>query len=165
MTLKNYWGFVKKHMDLRGLGIVTLGLALPTMGAMLSTYIPSAVKNAYVTYVPYHDHPAMKSALMVGGTAAVAYTMSWAGLITMQEALAANMVALGLVAVSAAQTLYTGYGSGMLSMLPTAGALDGYGGYYGYLGSADVPELYGGHETYNMGSDPAELFGVKTNVF
>ena len=163
-------------MNLRSLGIVTLGLALPTMSAVLSQYVPSMVKNAYNTYMPsmIRDSRAGKAALMVGSTAAIAFALQskmLGGLISFDEAVAATGVTMALVAVSVAQSYYNGPGSGMLADLPTAGALAGYGGYYGYLGNADTGmygdggELFGDAHMSEPMASSHDLFGLKTNVF
>jgi len=174
--MAGYRAMLMKAMNLRSLGIVTLGLALPTMSAYLSQYIPGMVKNAYNTYMPsmIRDSRAGKAALIVGSTAAVAFALQskmLGGLISYDEAVAATGVTMALVAVSVAQSYYNGPGSALLADLPTAAALDGYGGgYYGYLGNADVDDggLYGedlfGDSNVPMASSH-DLFGLKTNVF
>tara|TARA_B100000287_G_scaffold41516_1_gene37662 strand:+ start:1279 stop:1890 length:612 start_codon:yes stop_codon:yes gene_type:complete len=173
--LAGYRKMMMDAMNLRSVGIVTLGLALPTMSAFLGQYVPAMVKDA-VARVPYIDTRVGKAALMVGSTAAVAFALQskmLGGLISYNEAVAATGVSMALVAVSLAQSYYNGPGSAMLADLPTAGALAGYGGYYGYLGSAHDGGMYGEHSmagehelfgTHTMAGEH-DLFGVKTNVF
>ena len=107
---------------------------------------------------------------MVGGTAAVAFALQHPMLkvITYNEAMAATGIAMGLVAVSLAQSMYNGPGAGLLADMPTSVSLQGmagYGGYYGYLGSAH-DGMYGDdtNAVVPMGTTD-DLFGVKTNVF
>tara|TARA_Y100000004_G_scaffold128754_1_gene145058 strand:- start:13510 stop:14022 length:513 start_codon:yes stop_codon:yes gene_type:complete len=170
MTMKNYRSMLMDAISMRGVGVVVMGLALPTASAYLSQYVPSAVKNLYAR-IPYHEHSAMKAAVMVGSTAAIAFAaQAMLPMVTYNDAVMATGVAAALVAVSLAQQyLPAGMpGAGLLAQLPTASALDGYGGYYGYLGSAhgDDAALYGGHDQALYGShDDSALFGVKTNVF
>ena len=161
---------VKDSFTWGGLKVVLLGLGLPTLSSMASGYVPATVKNMWHNYVPYSDSKYMKALTMVGGTAAVAFALQHPMLkvITYNEAMAATGIAMGLVAVSLAQSMYNGPGAGLLADMPTSVSLQGmagYGGYYGYLGSAH-DGMYGDdtNAVVPMGTTD-DLFGVKTNVF
>jgi len=161
MSFKGYTSFVKKHMNLRGLGVVTLGLALPSIaGYMSGTSVGSKVMS-YVDRVPGMTTNTGRAALAVATTAGVAYLMTQFGVITASEALTANMIALGLVAVGAAKA-YTG--NAFVAALPSAGGLAGLGGgSYGYIGNYSAGAGVGA----DMLPQPRDsgMFGVKANVF
>ncbi len=159
-----------KHLKVRDLGIVTLGLALPTIAAysakMINSKLPTSVtsvRDQVTGAIPYYNSTAGRAVVGILSTAAVAYALQSYKVITPSEALTANMIAVGMTAVAAAQQLYAGPGAGLLKSLPSAGIA---GSSYGYIGSY---HMTGGHE--GMGADmlPSpmsnQMFGVKTNVF
>lgn len=167
-----YRNFVMKHADFRGLGVVTLGLALPTMAAyatkMVNTYLPASVTNVrdQVTgAIPGYNSTAGRAVVGILSTAAVAYALQSYKVITPSEALTANMIAVGMTAVAAAQAMYSGPGSALISQLPATGLA---GSSYGYIG-AYHGDMSGAHE--GMGAEllPSpmsdQMFGVKANVF
>ena len=154
-------------MDVRGLGIVSLGLALPSVAAYLwGTGIGQRASDM-VGRLPFVSSWAGQAALTVATTAAVSWAISGGlgkGLkfISPAEALTANMIALGLVAVSVAKAKWPAAlpGGGIVDSMPSAGALaGGYSGTYGYLGNPSVGE--------EMLPAPVSdgMFGVKANVF
>jgi len=162
MSLKGYTSFVKKHMDLRGLGVVVLGLGLPSVaGYLTSTNIGMRVMG-YVDKVPGMSTNVGKAVSAVALTAGVSYLATTAGLLNPSEALTANMIALGLVSVGVLKTMNVPYVGGMVSALPSAGGLAGLGSY-GYIGNY--------HRSEGVGAEmlPApqqqQLFGVRANVF
>jgi len=161
MSFKGYTSFVKKHMDLRNLGIVVLGLGLPAVaGWLTSTGVGNRVMS-YVDMVPGMSTNVGKAVSAVALTAGVSYLAASWGVISATEALTANMIALGLVTVGVLQTMSLPVGGNFVSALPSAGGLAGLGSSYGYIGN------------YNegVGADmlpqptPGQVFGVKANVF
>ena len=52
MSFKGYTSFVKDHMDLRGLGVVVLGLSLPSMAGYLASTTVGMRAMSYVDMVP-----------------------------------------------------------------------------------------------------------------
>jgi|TARA_B100000035_G_scaffold73591_1_gene60833 hypothetical protein len=165
-----YKKFVMKHADFRGLGVVTLGLALPTMAAyatkMVNTYLPASVtgvRDQVTSAIPGYNSTAGRAVVGILSTAAVAYALQSYKVITPSEALTANMIAVGMTAVAAAQAMYAGPGSALINQLPSTGLA---GSSYGYIGSY---HMSGGHE--GMGADmlpspmSSQMFGVKANVF
>jgi len=167
-----YKKFVMKHADFRGLGVVTLGLALPTMAAyatkMINSYLPDSVLSvrdkATSALAPLgYNSTAGRAVVGILSTAAVAYALQSYKVITPSEALTANMIAVGMTAVAAAQAMYSGPGSALISQLPATGLA---GSSYGYIGAY---HMSGGNE--GMGADmlPSpmsnQMFGVKANVF
>jgi len=165
-----YKKFVKNNMRVRDLGIVTLGLALPSIAAytakMVNSYLPMSVTNVrdQVTgAIPYYNSTAGRAVVGVLSTAAVAYVLQSYKFITTSEALTASMIAVGMTGVAAAQALYSGPGAGLISQLP---ATNLSGSSYGYIGSY---HLGSGHEGVGAEMLPAPvfegMFGVKANVF
>ena len=165
-----YKKFVMEHLKVRDLGVVTLGLALPTITAyttkMIQQYLPNSVTNVrdQVTgAIPYYNSTAGRAVVGILSTAAVAYALQSYKVITPSEALTANMIAVTMTLVAGAKEMYAGPGSGLLQQLPSTGLA---GSSYGYIGSY---HMTGGHE--GMGADmlpspmDSQLFGVKTNVF
>jgi len=167
-----YKKFVMDHLKVRDLGIVTLGLALPTIAAyttkMINSYLPDSVLSvrdkATNALAPLgYNSTAGRAVVGILSTAAVAYALQSYKVITPSEALTANMIAVTMTLVAGAQAMYAGPGSGLLNQLPATGL---GGSSYGYIGSY---HMTGGHE--GMGADmlpspmDSQLFGVKTNVF
>ena len=165
-----YKKFVKKHLKMRDLGIVTLGLALPSIAAyttkMINSYLPASVtsvRDQVTGAIPYYNSTAGRAVVGVLSTAAVAYVLQSYKVITMSEALTASMVAVGMTGVAAAQALYSGPGAGLISQRP---ATNLGGSSYGYIGSY---HLGSGHEGVGAEMLPSPvssgMFGVKANVF
>lgn len=163
-ALKSYWQFVKNHMDLRGLGIVTLGLGLPTLGSMVLNSRAGSTVVSYMDRVPGMNTPYGKAALAVATSAAISFALARYGPLTAGEAMTASMIATGLVGATLLKSLT---GNALVQALPGADlngiggygyAVNGYNGYLGYLGEAhgemDNPE-------------PLQLYGApaKVNVF
>jgi|TARA_B100001094_G_scaffold142217_1_gene137825 hypothetical protein len=165
MSFKGYTSFVKNHMDLRGLGVVVLGLSLPSMaGYLASTSVGMRAMN-YVDMVPGMTTNVGKAALAVGLTAAVSYGMTGLGVISASEALTANMIALGLVTVGALKTMSLPVGGNIVSSLPSAGGLAGLGGAsYGYIGNYHDTGMGVGAEMLPQ-PQSQQLFGVRANIF
>jgi hypothetical protein len=165
MSFKGYTSFVKNHMDLRGLGIVVLGLSLPSMaGYLASTSVGMRAMN-YVDMVPGMSTNVGKAALAVGLTAAVSYGMTGLGVISASEALTANMIALGLVTVGALQSMSLPVGGNIVSSLPSASVLAGLGGAsYGYIGNYHDTGMGVGAEMLPQ-PQSQQLFGVRANIF
>ena len=168
MSLKGYTSFVKKHMDLRGLGVVVLGLGLPTVAGYLTNTAIGARVMGYVDMVPGMSTNVGKAVSAIALTAGVSYLAASLGAISASEALTANMIALGLVSVGVLKTMSLPYGQGMVDALPSAGGLAGLGSY-GYIGSY---HMSGGHDHgMGVGADMLDapktdqLFGVRANVF
>jgi len=162
MSLKGYTSFVKKHMDLRNLGIVVLGLGLPSIaGWMTSTGVGSRVMS-YVDMVPGMTTNVGKAVGAVALTAGVSYLAATWGIISATEALTANMIALGLVSVGVLQQMsLPAVGSNIVSALPSAGFAGIGASSYGYIGNAH--EGVGAQLLPNP--EPGMIFGVKANVF
>ena len=162
MSFKGYTSFVKKHMDLRGLGIVVLGLGLPSVATwMANTGVGSRVMS-YVDMVPGMTSKYGKAAVAVAMTAGLSYGAASMGWLSAGEALTANMIALGLVSVGLLQTMALPVGQGFVDALPATGGLAGLGSAsYGYIGNY--------HE--GVGADmlpqpeSGQLFGVRANIF
>tara|TARA_Y100000361_G_scaffold150761_1_gene166944 strand:- start:218 stop:739 length:522 start_codon:yes stop_codon:yes gene_type:complete len=168
MSLKGYTSFVKKHMDLRGLGVVVLGLGLPSVAGYLTSTNVGARVMSYVDMVPGMTTNVGKAVSAVALTAGVSYLAASFGAISASEALTANMIALGLVTVGVLQSMNLPMGNNFVSALPSAGGLAGLGSY-GYIGSY---HMSGGHDHgMGVGADMLEapktdqLFGVRANVF
>lgn len=165
MSFKGYTSFVKDHMDLRGLGVVVLGLSLPSMAGYLASTTVGMRAMSYVDMVPGMTTNVGKAALAVGLTAAVSYGMMGLGVINAKEALSANMIALGLVTVGALQTMNLPYGNNMVSSLPSAGGLAGLGSAsYGYIGNYHDTGMGVGAEMLPA-PQSQQLFGVRANIF
>jgi hypothetical protein len=165
MSFKGYTSFVKNHMDLRGLGIVVLGLSLPSMAGYLASTSVGMRAMSYVDMVPGMTTNVGKAALAVGLTAAVSYGMTGLGVISASEALTANMIALGLVTVGALQTMSLPVGGNLVSSLPSAGGLAGLGGAsYGYIGNYHDTGMGVGAEMLPQ-PQSQQLFGVRANIF
>lgn len=162
MSLKGYTSFVKKHMDLRNLGIVVLGLGLPSIaGWMTSTGVGSRVMS-YVNMVPGMTTNVGKAVGAVALTAGVSYLAATWGIISATEALTANMIALGLVSVGVLQTMSLPVGGNFVSALPSAG-ISGLGASsYGYIGNYHGEGV--GAELLES-PNTRQIFGVKANVF
>jgi Na+/phosphate symporter len=167
MSFKGYTSFVKKHLKLRSVGVVWLGLGLPAMaGWMTSTGVGSKVMS-YVDAVPGMNTTMGRAASALALTAGVTYLAHTSlGIITPAEALTANMIALGLVTAGVLKNsgMVTGLpvvGS-MVSALPEAG-FAGIGSSYGYIGNYSAGAGVGAE----MLPQPREqqLFGVRANVF
>ena len=149
-------------MDLRGLGIVVLGLGLPSVATwMANTGVGSRVMS-YVDMVPGMTSKYGKAAVAVAMTAGLSYGAASMGWLSAGEALTANMIALGLVSVGLLQTMALPVGQGFVDALPATGGLAGLGSAsYGYIGNY--------HE--GVGADmlpqpeSGQLFGVRANVF
>lgn len=149
-------------MDLRNLGIVVLGLGLPSIaGWMTSTGVGSRVMS-YVDNVPGMSTNVGRAVSAVALTAGVSYLAATWGLISATEALTANMIALGLVSVGVLQTMSLPVGGNFVSALPSAGGISGLGASsYGYIGN--YHEGVGAQLLPNP--EPGQIFGVKANVF
>lgn len=166
LSFKGYTSYVKKHLNLRQLGIVWLGLGLPAMaGWMTSTGVGSKAMS-YVNMVPGMSSTAGRAVSAVALTAGVTYLASSMKWLSPAEALMANMIALGLVSAGVLKS--TGMISGlpvvggMVDALPSAG-LNGIGSSYGYIGNYSAGAGVGAE----MLPQPREqqLFGVRANVF
>ena len=162
MSFKGYTSFVKKHMDLRGLGIVVLGLGLPSIATYLANTGIGSRAMSYVEMVPGMASKYGKAATAVALTAGVSYLATSFGAISASEALTANMIALGLVSVGLLQTMALPVGQGLVDSLPATGGLAGLGSAsYGYIGNY--------HEGVGAEMLPqpesGQLFGVRANIF
>ena len=165
MSIKGYTSFVKTHLDLKALGVVVLGLSLPSMAGYLASTSVGMRAMSYVDMVPGMTTNVGKAALAVGLTAAVSYGMSGLGVISASEALTANMIALGLVTVGALQTMNLPMGSGLVSSLPSSGGLAGLGSAsYGYIGNYHDTGMGVGAEMLPQ-PQSQQLFGVRANIF
>ena len=165
MSIKGYTSFVKTHLDLKALGVVVLGLSLPSMAGYLASTNVGMRAMSYVDMVPGMTTNVGKAALAVGLTAAVSYGMSGLGVISASEALTANMIALGLVTVGALQSMNLPVGSGIVSNLPSSGGLAGLGSAsYGYIGNYHDTGMGVGAEMLPQ-PQGAQLFGVRANIF
>jgi hypothetical protein len=165
MSIKGYTSFVKTHLDLKALGVVVLGLSLPSMAGYLASTSVGMRAMSYVDMVPGMTTNVGKAALAVGLTAAVSYGMSGLGVISASEALTANMIALGLVTVGALQTMNLPVGSGLVSSLPSSGGLAGLGSAsYGYIGNYQDTGMGVGAEMLPQ-PQSGNLFGVRANIF
>jgi hypothetical protein len=165
MSIKGYTSFVKTHLDLKALGVVVLGLSLPSMAGYLASTSVGMRAMSYVDMVPGMTTNVGKAALAVGLTAAVSYGMSGLGVISASEALTANMIALGLVTVGALQTMNLPVGSGLVSSLPSSGGLAGLGSAsYGYIGNYHDTGMGVGAEMLPQ-PQSQQLFGVRANIF
>ena len=167
---KGFTSFVKKHMDLRGLGVVILGLGLPTMANAIYSKISSSIEGVPILGTVLSNEWGRAGAGIVV-SAGVAYAAAAAGLISENEALAANMVAAGLFLVGALKSSAMGP-SWLTSALPASSLSGGYsgryingysGGYLGYLGNTDDDEV-----PMDNANEPM-LYGVgaspKVNIF
>ena len=149
------------------MGVIALGLMLPTLGAMVYDRVaakaPPSVVNAFSgTYT--------KPLVLAGTSAGLIYLASrYSGMVSNQTAALAATISTVLFAASALKN------SGMLSNLPFVGPaieanipsfsgigggnFGGYqGGYLGYLGN----DMGGEHTLYgdaSAGTDQAQLFG------
>ena len=165
MSIKGYTSFVKTHLDLKALGVVVLGLSLPSMAGYLASTNVGMRAMSYVDMVPGMTTNVGKAALAVGLTAAVSYGMSGLGVISASEALTANMIALGLVTVGALQSMNLPVGSGIVSSLPSSGGLAGLGSAsYGYIGNYHDTGMGVGAEMLPA-PQSQQLFGVRANIF
>jgi len=162
MSFKGYTSFVKKHLDLRGLGIVVLGLGLPSIATwMVNTGVGSRVRS-YVDMVPGMTTKYGKAALAVGLTAGVSYLAAHFGAISAAEAMTASMIGFGLVSVGLLQSMSLPVGGNFVDALPASnlGGLAG-GASYGYIGNYN--EGVGAEMLPQPQSQ--QLFGVRANVF
>lgn len=154
---------MKKHMDLRGLGIVVLGLGLPSIATWMANTRAGSRALSYVDMVPGMASKYGKAATAVALTAGVSYLATSFGAISASEALTANMIALGLVSVGLIKTMNVPYAGGLIENLPSTGGLSGLAGgaSYGYIGNY--------HEGVGADMLPApetgQLFGVRANIF
>jgi len=150
-------------MDLRHLGVVLLGLGLPSIaGWMSSTGVGSRVMS-YVDMVPGMSTNAGKAVSAVALTAGVSYIAASFGWLSASEALTANMIALGLVTAGWLKTLNLPMGNGVIDALPSAGGLAGLGSSYGYIGNYSAGAGVGADMLPQPQSQ--QLFGVRANVF
>ena len=162
MSFKGYTSFVKKHMDLRGLGIVVLGLGLPSIATWMTNSGVGSRVMSYVDMVPGMTTKYGKAVIAIGLTAGVSYLAANFGVISAAEALTANMIAMGLVSVGLLKTMSLPVGQGLVDNLPAAnfGGLAGSASY-GYIGNY--------HEGVGAEMLPApqsqQLFGVRANIF
>ena len=164
MSLKGYTSFVKKHMDLRGLGVVMLGLGLPSVASYLqSTNIGGQVGAAVDKYVPFATSKYGKAAMAITLTAGVSYVAASMNLLSPGEALTANMIALGLVSAGLLKTINLPVGNNFVEALPSAGMDNISGGSYGYIGNYHVSEGVGAEMI--PAPKTAQMFGVRANVF
>ena len=164
MSIKGYTSFVKTHLDLKALGVVVLGLSLPSMAGYLASTSVGMRAMSYVDMVPGMTTNVGKAALAVGLTAAVSYGMSGLGVISASEALTANMIALGLVTVAALQTSTMVTSKlPMVDSLPSAG-IGGLGASYGYIGNYHDSGMGVGAEMLPA-PQSQQLFGVRANIF
>jgi hypothetical protein len=156
---KGFTSFVKNLMDLRGLGIVVLGLGLPTMAnAVYSRFSDKLTSIPVLGTVLSNNWGRAGAGILVAS--GIAYAASAAGLISGTEAHAAGLVASGLFLMGALSN--SGVGPDWLrDAIPGSDLSGGYsgryingysGGYLGYLGNADeampldnaqAPMLYG----------------------
>ena len=163
MSFKGYTSFVKKHLQLRSIGIVWLGLGLPAMAGWMTGTTWGMKAMGLVDRVPMMNTTAGRAVSAVALTAGVTYLASTTlGLITPAEALTANMIALGLVSAGVLKTFSLPYVGGMVDALPSAG-LCGLGSSYGYIGNYSAGAGVGAE----MLPQPQQnqLFGVRANVF
>ena len=153
-------------MDLRALGVVGMGLALPTIANALYNKVSTSLNNVpgvgMVTGNAYGR--AALGTLLAGG---VAYLVQSMNPVTMQEAalgatIATTMFAVGALAQSGMMPtwLTNALPAGELSGYSGAGYIGGYssGGYLGYLGNIDEDmPTDGGNQPmlYGVGSAPA----------
>ena len=151
-------------MDLRGLGVVVLGLSLPSMAGYLASTSVGMRAMSYVDMVPGMTTNVGKAALAIGLTAAVSYGMTGLGVISASEALTANMIALGLVTVGALQTMSLPVGGNLVSSLPSAGFAGIGGASYGYIGNYHDTGMGVGAEMLPA-PQSQQLFGVRANIF
>ena len=121
-------------MDLRGLGVVVLGLGLPSVAGYLTSTASGARVMGYVDMVPGMSTNVGKAVSAVALTAGVSYLAASLNVISASEALTANMIALGLVSVGVLQGMNLPMGNNFVSALPSAGGRAGLGSY-GYIGS------------------------------
>ncbi len=163
LTLKGYTSFVKKHMDLRNLGIVVLGLGLPSVAGYLTSTNIGARVMGYVDMVPGMSTNVGKAVSAVALTAGVSYLAASMNVISASEALTANMIALGLVSVGVLKTMNLPVGGSMVDALPSAGGLAGLGSSYGYIGNYSAGAGVGADMLPQPES--GQLFGVRANVF
>ena len=146
-------------MDARGLGVVLLGLGLPTVANSIYTRLSDKIEGVPVlgTVLGNEWGRAVAGILVASG---IAYAATAAGLISASEANAAGLVASGLFLMGALKTSAMGP-SWLTDAIPGAELSGGYsgryingysGGYLGYLGNADealpldnaqAPMLYG----------------------
>ena len=165
MSFKGYTSFVKDHMDLKALGVVILGLSLPSIaGYLQSTNIGSKVGAQVNRFVPGATSDVGKAVMAVTLTAAVSYGMMGLGVINAKEALSANMIALGLVTVAALKTstMVTSR-LPMVDSLPSAG-INGLGASYGYIGNYHNSGMGVGADMLPP-PQSQQLFGVRANIF
>ena len=162
MSFKGYTSFVKKHMDLRGLGIVVLGLGLPSIATWMANSGVGSRVMSYVDMVPGMTTKYGKAVSAVVLTAGVSYLAANFGVISAAEALTANMIALGLVSVGLLQTMSLPVGGNFVDALPASklGGLAG-GASYGYI--CNYNEGVGAEMLPQPQSQ--QLFGVRANVF
>jgi hypothetical protein len=164
MSFSGYTKHVKNLMDLRGLGIVVLGLSLPSIaGYLQQTQMGGRVGAAVNQYIPGATSTAGKAVMAVGLTAAVSYALMGFGAIQPGEALTANMIALGLVSIGVLQTINLPVGNHLVSSVPSAG-IQGFGSTsYGYIGNYDAGQGVGADMLPQP--QPQQLFGVRANIF
>ena len=154
---------MKKHMDLRGLGVVVLGLGLPSVAGYLTSTNIGARVMGYVDAVPGMSTNVGKAVSAVALTAGVSYLAASMNVISASEALTANMIALGLVTVGVLQTMSLPVGGNFVSALPSAGGFAGIGGSYGYIGNYSAGAGIG--QDLLPQPESGQLFGVRANVF
>lgn len=144
-------------MDLRGLGVVSLGLAIPSITAYLGQYVPAQVKDV-ASRIPGYNSTLGKATVGVLGATAVAFALAQYGPLTATEAFTASSVAVAMTAVAVAQHYYNGPGSGLVDALPATNL----GGSYGYIGSYHGEGM---QAELVAAPQPQQMFGVKANVF
>jgi len=152
-------------MDLKALGVVILGLSLPSIaGYLQSTTVGGKVGAMVNNYVPFATSNVGKAAMAVTLTAAVSYGMMGLGVLDAKDALTANMIALGLVTVAALKTSSMVTSKlPMVDSLPSAG-IQGLGASYGYIGNYHDSGMGVGAEMLPA-PQSQQLFGVRANIF
>jgi hypothetical protein len=171
MSLGNFRKFVRSSLAARSIAVAAVGLALPAtamwvaaktnLGTLLGKVpvLGTVMGNAYG-----------RAALGTLLTAGVSYGLLSTGLLSMNEALTANGIAIAVLLLNAMRQ--SGHLPGVASQAVSVGVddsalfgyggsyMNGYGGYLGYLGAE--------HED-DLGEAPQELFGYSAapavNVF
>ena len=156
--LGGFTTFMKKVLDVPAMGVVALGMLLPTAGNYLyntvanSAMVPTNIKNAMSgVYV--------QPVVLATASAGIAYLASRFGLVSTSTAVTAAGVSTLLFAVKALQDADVA-GSGLFPTFQGAHSMMGYrrnSGYLGYLGNVEAaPEMLPAPvETQLFGSSPS----------
>tara|TARA_B100000035_G_scaffold302133_1_gene299444 strand:+ start:647 stop:1144 length:498 start_codon:yes stop_codon:yes gene_type:complete len=156
--LGGFTTFMKKVLDVPAMGVVALGMLLPTAGNYLyntvanSTMVPSSITNAM-------SGQYVQPVVLATASAGVAYLASRFGLVSTSTAVTAATLSTALFVVKALQDNGVA-GSGLFPTFQGAHSMMGYrrnSGYLGYLGNVEAaPEMLPAPvETQLFGSSPS----------